>query len=254
MSLLTAPSLHYSRILKTCPRCFSLNYNDLKSQASILQVSDAMTRKLRLLTVLFSTITISLKLHWSDFNYRVYEIWRKKSQVITLAETSRLIPYDHLQRELHVQNVSHFCLIFLFPFIYPHCIFKLHYVSVGAIIHRSGSLKTSWLTASLEALSVASLTRRRGCLRWSCITALEKYHLTFIYNFCNFSGQVDFVSGRDIRRMDIGNIVNVLQSWYYFELINYIAFRIPPIFEKMLFINQGWQLWCCAGHNWEAGC
>ena len=40
--------------------------------------------------------------------------------------------------------------------------------------------------------------------------------LTFIYHF---SGQVDFVSGRDIRKMDIGNIVDVLQSWYCFKLI-----------------------------------
>ena len=36
--------------------------------------------------------------------------------------------------------------------------------------------------------------------------------------------QVDFVSGRDIRRIDIGNIVNVLQSWYYFAN--------PPLFFK----------------------
>ena len=41
----------------------NMDFIDLKSIASILQVSDAMTRKLRLLTVLFSTITISLKLH-----------------------------------------------------------------------------------------------------------------------------------------------------------------------------------------------
>ena len=34
--------------------------------------------------------------------------------------------------------------------------------------------------------------------------------------------QVDFVAGRDIRKMDIGDIVNVLQSWCLAQVLKYI--------------------------------
>jgi len=99
----------------------------LQNSENLPQVSEAMARKLRLLTV------------------------------ITLAETSRLIPYNHLQQELRVQNER-----------------------------------------ELEDLLIDGISA--GAVGGK----LDQKSRVF---------EVDFVSGRDIRRMDIGNIVNVLQSW-----------------------------------------
>jgi len=98
-----------------------------QNSENLPQVSEAMARKLRLLTV------------------------------ITLAETSRLIPYDHLQQELHVQNER-----------------------------------------ELEDLLIDGISG--GAVGGK----LDQKSRVF---------EVDFVSGRDIRKMDIGNIVDVLQSW-----------------------------------------
>jgi len=99
----------------------------LQNASNLPKVSETMARKLRLLTV------------------------------ITLAETSRLIPYNHLQQELQVQNER-----------------------------------------ELEDLLIEGISG--GAVGGK----LDQKSRVF---------EVDFVSGRDIRKIDIGNIVQVLKSW-----------------------------------------